>query len=387
MIAENRPRILHIITGLNDGGAEAVLFRLCKQDSANHHHVVSLMDLGKYGPLLEEVGVPVSALGMLRGRVTVAGLWQLWRLIRKLQPHAIQTWMYHADLIGGLIGRLAGQRNIVWGIRQSILVSGESRQSTIWVARLCALLSRWVPRSIVCCAERSREVHTALGYDSARMHVIFNGYELSMFRPNPIAGLSVREELGIDRATPLIGFVARFDPLKDHANLLQAVALLEAQGSALQCVLVGTGMTSGNSALSRMITELGLSGRVLLVGPRTDIPSVMNALDLHVMSSVSEGFPNVLAEAMACGTPCVSTDVGDAGDIVGPTGLTVTSRSPKALAKAIDELLVERGTLAWTARKSAARRRVAERYAIERMVRSYHEVWNCQESAPCTPEI
>lgn len=368
---------LHIITGLNDGGAEAVLFRLCAQDRANRHHVVSLMDGGKYGPLLEEIGVSVTALDMPRGRITMAGLWQLWRLVRKLRPDVIQTWMYHADLIGGLIGRLARQRNIVWGIHHTTLVSGKSQRGTIWVARLCAQLSQWIPRRIVCCAEKSREVHAALGYDHARMRVISNGYDLALFRPDPVAGHSVREELGIDPATPLLGFVARFDPLKDHANLLQALTLLKMRKSVPQCLLVGTGMTSDNSVLTGMITDLGLDGRVLLVGRRNDIPAVMNALDLHVLSSTSEGFPNVLAEAMACGTPCVSTDVGDAADIIGPTGLVVPTRSPETLAGAIAKLLTERDTPAWTGRKDAARRHVAERYGIERMVRSYHEVWNC----------
>lgn len=340
------------------------------------HHVVSLMDGGKYGALLEERCVPVSCLDMPRGKVTVSGLWKLRQLIRQFKPDVVQTWMYHADLVGGLVARLAGHRNIVWGIRHTTLVQGESRRSTILVAKLCARLSRLVPRKIVCCAQKAREVHATLRYDNSRMRVIPNGYDLSVFQPNSDVGLRLRQDLGIEAAEPLIGFVARYDPQKDHDNLLQALARLKQQGCCPKCLLVGTGLDAGNTPLMQRIASLGLADRVILLGRRGDIPAVMNALDVHVMSSsFGEAFPNVLAEAMACGTPCVSTDVGDAAFIVGETGRVVSPRDPDALSKAISEFLAERGSPAWEARKDAARNRVAERFTIERMIQSYHEVW------------
>ena len=366
---------LHIITGLSDGGAEAVLFRLCTQDQAHRHHVVSLMDAGKYGPLLEACGVPVTCLGMPRGRVTVLGLWRLWRLIRTDPPDVIQTWMYHANLVGGVIARLAGQRNIVWGIRHTTLVLGQSPRSTIWVAKFCARLSRLVPKRIVCCAEKAREVHAALGYDRDRMRVIPNGYDLSVFQPDPSARQRARQALSLGQAEKVIGFVARFDPLKDHRNLLRALAILKGRSNTPFCLLVGTGMEPDNPALSAMITEEGVADQVRLLGRRTDIPAVMNAIDLHVMSSSSEAFPNVLAEAMACGTPCVSTDVGDAAEIVGPTGRIVPPGNPDALATAISELLADQASPAWTARREAARRRVSDRYSLARMIDSYQQAW------------
>ena len=106
-------KILHIITGLNDGGAEAVLYRLCKFDSAHKHIVVSLMVEGKYGPLLKELGVKLYCLNMPAGRIRFSGMIKLFKLLRQHKPDVIQTWMYHADLIGGVVGRLAGIKNIV----------------------------------------------------------------------------------------------------------------------------------------------------------------------------------------------------------------------------------------------------------------------------------
>ncbi|WBX84777.1 glycosyltransferase family 4 protein [Sphingosinicella microcystinivorans] len=367
--------VLHLITDLDDGGAEAVLYRLCRHDPIDRHHVVSLMDAGKYGPLLEAHGVAVTCLDMPRGRIKLSSLWRLWRLLRQVRPDVVQTWMYHADLLGGVGARLAGIRNVNWSIHHTTLVPNESRRSTILVAKLCALLSRFIPRVIVCCARKSREVHSRLGYDEGRMHVIPNGYDLNVFQPDPDAGAALRADLGLGIDASVIGFVARHDPLKDHRNLLQALNVLKTHGEAPVCLLIGSGMDADNEVLAGLISDMGLGEHVRLLGRRSDVPIVMNALDLHVMSSRSEAFPNVLAEAMACGTPCVSTDVGDAAEIIGDTGWIVPPRDPEALADAIAKGLREQTGPARPTRREAARRRVAERFSIERMVDSYRTVW------------
>nr|WP_313631743.1 glycosyltransferase [Brevundimonas naejangsanensis] len=367
--------VLHIITGLNDGGAEAVLYRLCAHDVRDRHHVISLTGAGKYGPLLLALGVRVTYLNMPRRRVTAQGLWRLWCLVRKLEADVVQTWMYHADLLGGVAAWLAGHRNIIWGIRHTTLIPGESPRSTIAVAQACAWVSRIVPRRILCCAEGAIKVHTALGYDADRMVFVPNGYDLTDFRPDTPSGSSVRSELALGSG-PIIGFVARYDPQKDHNNLLQALGLLKAVDLRPTCLLVGTGLDPDNAALVERIAQLGLSDQVHLLGRRSDIPSVMNALDVHVMSSsFGEAFPNVLAEAMACGTPCVSTDVGDAASIVGDTGWIVPPRDPQALADAIALALKARYEPDWLKRKTSARNHIETRFSIAQMVDRYRDVW------------
>jgi glycosyltransferase involved in cell wall biosynthesis len=368
--------VLHIITGLGDGGAESVLCRLCSHDLGTRHFVVSLGGAGKYGPLLVDAGVPVTCLDMPRGRVTLGGLLSLWRTVRQHRPDAVQTWMYHANLLGGIVAYTAGRRNICWGIRQSGLRAGAVSRRTRLVDWLSARLSRWLPRRIVCCAESALLAHAEAGYDRARMVVIPNGYNLSGFRPDPPARAALRNELGLAQSEPVSGFVARFHPFKDHANLLRALALLRKSAVAPTCLLVGTGMDHENAELAEIIGRLGLSEQVRLLGARSDIPAVMNALDVHVMSSENEGFPNVLAEAMACGTPCVSTDVGDAAQILGGTGRLVPPRDPAALAEAIGQMLGERADAGWTMRQGAARRHILENFSMERMLASYHRTWS-----------
>lgn len=369
--------ILHIITGLADGGAEAVLYRLCTHEDTHRHTVVSLMDAGKYGPLLEEAGVRVHCLGMPRGRLTWQGLRRLWRILRMERPDVVQTWMYHADLLGGVMARLAGVRRIIWGIRHSNLEPGKLRGLTLWIARVNAFLSRWVPDAVVCCAHRAKDVHIRLGYAAHKFVIIPNGYDVSRFRPDPVARAKLRQEWCVPDEVPLLGMVARFDPQKDHANLIRALGQLKKSGESFRCVLVGRGMDEGNAAIRSVLAAEGLEEYVRLLGPRNDIPSVMVALDVHVLSSVGEAFPNVLAEAMACGTPCVTTDVGDAALIVGDTGWVVPAANPAALARTIATALDEwrERPAAWAERQESARKRIAEVFSLERMVQAYRRVW------------
>lgn len=366
--------ILHVITSLNDGGAEAVLYRLCTHDAKNRHHVISLMGPGKYGPMLQSLGVPVTCLNMPKGRVTASGLWQLYRLVRAKRADVVQTWMYHANLLGGLAARLAGHRNIAWGIHHTALSHGETPRSTILVAGICARISRIVPSKILCCAEEAIKVHARLGYCANRMVFVPNGYDLAAFQPDASSGARVRSELGLE-SEPVIGFVARHHPLKDHENLLRALVLLKAANIRPICLLAGTGMGQDNTALAERIEQLELSDQVRLLGRRSDVPRLMNALDLHVMSSLSEAFPNVLAEAMACGTPCVSTDVGDAASIVGDTGWIVPPHDPAALAGAITSALEAQKRAGWVERKAKARDHIETRFSIAQMVENYRAVW------------
>ncbi|MEB3098992.1 glycosyltransferase [Achromobacter sp. D10] len=371
-------RVLHIITGLGQGGAESVLFRLATYPEANVEHVVvSLTDEGIYGERLRAAGVAVHVLGMKRGRVSLGGFLALRALVAAERPDAVQTWMYHADLIGGLAARLAGVRAIAWGIRNSGEHLERSSRSARMVLRACALLSGRIPKAIVCAAQKSAERHADKGYDRARMVVIANGYDLSRYAPNAEARSRVRAQWGVPQDVPAIGCVARWDPLKDHANLLRAIAALVRDGrdAGLRCVLIGRGMDTDNAELSALVDKLGLRDRLVLAGPSDDVPAAMNGLDLHVLSSCAEGFPNVVAEAMACGVYCVVTDVGDAAYIVGDAGVVVPPEQPEALARGIETALREVAARGRERAGEAGRARVLENFDIARMVQSYIAVW------------
>lgn len=372
-------KVLHVITGLNNGGAEGVLVRLIAADqkTGNQHVVVSLMDRGVYADRLEQNGACVHTLNFSRGRVTVPGLVQLFRLVRQTRPDVVQTWMYHADLIGGVVARLAGVHAIAWGIRQANLSPAYNSRGTLGTVRLSAMLSGWVPRRIVCCSEQATRVHQAAGYCADKFIHIPNGYNMERLRPDAAARAAVRAELGLAADAFVLGMVARFDVQKDHRNLTQALVRLKRCGVPFLCVLVGVGMVQTNTELDALLAEAGVTDNVRLLGPRTDVPAVMNALDVHVLSSLGEAFPNVLAEAMACGTPCVATDVGDAALIVGNHGWVVTPQDADALASG----LIQAHTSfrvdaeAWQARQAACRAHVMANFELEQMCKRYRQAW------------
>jgi len=371
-------KVIHIITGLNNGGAEGTLFRLCIADAGNEHIVISMMGPGKYGPLLVAGGIELHCLNMRRGRISFDGIIRLWRLLRTHQPRIVQTWMYHADLVGGIVARLAGVSNTFWNIRHSELEPGKTTKSTIWVAKLCALASYILPRKIICCAERSATVHAGYGYDASKLVVISNGYCFDNFTPDAAARNIIRKEFGIAEHTFLLGMVARFNAQKNHFGLMGSLKVLKNTTPDFRCLLIGPGMSPDNEDLMSWICSCGLEEHILLLGQRRDIPFVMSALDLHLLSSsFGEGFPNVLAEAMACGTPCVTTDVGDARLIVGETGWVLPVGDEKAFADAILSAIREAKTFpnSWAARRKASIDRVRANYSLERMIQAYHSAW------------
>jgi len=367
-------KILHVITGLNNGGAEAVLFRLIT--STLHevsHTVVSMLDEGVYGPRLTELGVRVDTLKLSRNPLSLLMVGPLSRIIKEQRPDLVQTWMYHADLLGGLAARVAGCRNVVWGIRHSSL-HGDKR-STRAVAGICAFLARRIPAAIACCSENAARLHQEMGYPSGLFHIIPNGYDLSRFAPNQTARDALRLKWGVRPNELLFGLVGRWNQQKDHANLLHALFLLAEKGVCFRCVLVGPGMNAANDELSALIRQYQLTDRIIQLGPRSDISGVMNALDLHILSSKGEAFPNVVAEAMACGTPCVATDVGDAALIVGNDAWVVPPGNPEMLAQAIACVLDSLEREGAKILGAQCRERIVENFNLKRMAVSYRSLW------------
>ncbi len=373
--------IVHIISGLGQGGAETVLHRLVTdQDPQTMHTVISLGHEGVFGPRLRAAGISVHALGMKDSPLAgLQGLWRLYGLLRRLRPDVVQTWMYHADLLGGGVARLAGIPALAWGVRNSGADLQHGSRSARAVAWVCARLSHWMPGVIIVCAEEAARRHRQWGYDADRMLVIPNGYDLSAWQPDERARAGMRLEWGVGADTPLIGSVARWNPLKDHANLLDAFARSLKRQPDLRCVLVGQGMDAGNAELASLLQRHGITEQVILLGRRDDVARILAALDLYVLSSRAEGFPNVVAEAMATGVPCVVTDVGDAARIVGDCGWVVPPRDAEALSSAIDNAVAllgsEPGLNEYAQRARRGRERVERTYGLDVMRRRYRTVW------------
>jgi glycosyltransferase involved in cell wall biosynthesis len=369
--------VTHIIAGLAPDGAERMLLRLVSgMDSSRFdNEVISLTDLGPMAEKFEAAGIRVRALGMNRGSANPYYLAKLAGWLRKLPARQIiQTWMYHADLVGGLAAKLAGCAGLVWNIRHSELHPGVDKRHTIWTAKACAVLSSRLPLRIICASEASRTFHEKLGYAHDRMEVIPNGFDLDLFRPDAEAREAVRGELGVSDSTLLIGYVARKHPVKDHRTFLEAAGLLHKQFPDVRFVLCGDGVTQQNSELKDWSEAAGVRDACFFLGHRDDIPRVINAFDIATSSSSSEAFPNALAEAMACGIPAVVTNVGDSRSILGETGSVVPPKDPIALAQAWVGLL-QAGPDIRERLGEAARARVQTHFSMPNVVRRYEALY------------
>lgn len=369
-------RVLHVVTGLGRGGAETSLLRTIAQaDPARfQHHVVALMSGGELAPAVRETGAEVLELGAPRGMAAFGTLPRLRRAILDWKPDLVQTWMYHSDLMGGLAAGLAGKPPVVWGLHHSNLDPSLNKRSTLWVARMCARLSRRLPAAIVCCSEATRRVHVDFGYDAGRMRVIFNGYDPAEFQPDPEARAEVRRELGLEPDDFIIGMVGRFHPQKDHGNFLAAARQMLDAGGSVRFVLCGQGVDRDNSELTALVDRFGLRDAVHLLGERSDPQRVMNSFDLGTISSAGEGFPNVVCEMMLCGLPCAVTDVGDAAFIVDTTGGVAPAADPSALSREWLRLH-SLGEGALRELGLQARQRVVENFSAATISRRYHDLW------------
>jgi glycosyltransferase involved in cell wall biosynthesis len=332
--------VCHVITGLGRGGAEAMLEKLLrqalKQDPGVAQYVVSLSDEGVIGPRLRAAAVPVQALnlGGLFGLPSAVRF--LRNLFSGLPPGSVvQTWMYHADLLGAMACRgLRSPPPLVWNLRQTGLDRADIGRTTLAVVRLCGWLSRRAPKRIVANSHAAIAPHVAFGYDSTRFAVLPNGFDLHAFFPDADARVRQRAAWGMGPDDRLVGLVARRDPQKDHRTFIAAAALVAAKRPDVRFVLVGAGVDT-DPELTRWIGERALSARCLRQPASDDVAAVMNALDVVCLSSRAEGFPNVLGEAMACGTPVVSTAAGDAPLIVDDPARIAPTGSPHALAEAL----------------------------------------------------
>jgi len=369
-------KVLHLITSLDTGGAEITLRRLLSRFNRQKFQniVVSLTCDGPVGAQIRELGVPVHVIGMRRGVPSPSGFWLLWRLICQERPAILQTWLYHSDLVGYFLGRAAGVNSIVWNIRCADTGDMYSRG----IRRLTfKALVHFSPRidTIIANSYAGRAHHEACGYLSSHWQVVPNGYDTEQLRPQAAARSWLIGEADLESDDFIIGIVARFDPLKGHEIFLQAASMFAANRSRAKFVMVGSGLEESNIKLMALIDKYGVRKRVRLLGERTDISRVMSGFDIAACTSHSEGFPNMVAEAMACGIPCVATNVGDVERLMDGTGWLVTAGDPAAVTAAWKEAADLSPALRQRVGKEA-RARIVERYSLDATTLRYEEIYS-----------
>jgi glycosyltransferase involved in cell wall biosynthesis len=353
-------RIVHIITSLGIGGAERMVQRLVEahqQIGDAESTVISLTSDGVIADELRAAGIAVETVGLRFSPSAAVGFFRLVRRLRALRPDIVQTWLYHADLVGGIAARLAGIKAVAWNLRG--IAHGRSR-ITGWIVRLNARLSHVIPASVICCGHAVRDHHIMLGYDPAKMTVLPNGYDLVRFVPPAEPRSTV---------APLVIALGRNDMLKDYPTLIRAMAAASDRLPQLRGVIYGRGCRD-DADLTGLISSLGKQEVIALHDEIADVRQALDCATIFASSSVSEGFPNVIAEAMAMGVPCAVTQAGDSALIVGDCGNVVPASNWSALADAIVNIASLTPT-DYRALAQRARQRIADNFEMGAVARSY----------------
>lgn len=377
-----KQRLLFVTSGLGTGGAERMLVKLLAALDRTRCEclVVSLLDAGTQGGPIREIGVPVLELRIDRLGGFLAAGWQLLRIARRFRPHVVQGWMYHGNLAAAWAWlAVCRSARLFWGVRQTFHGMAAERPLTRLAIRAGAALSG-MPAAIIFNSHVSAAQHDAIGFRRDKAAVIPNGFDLERFRPDAETRARIRSTLDIPPTAPVVGLVARDHPMKDHDTFLEAAALIARQLPDAVFVLAGRNIDRANQRIAQKIAALGLAAALRLLGEVRDTESLYPAFDvLALSSSRGEAFPNVLGEAMACGVPCVATDVGDARSIIGDTGGIVPVADPAALAEEILALLrlPETERCAFGKR---ARERVRRLYSLDSVAIAYRDCWDCHAS-------
>jgi glycosyltransferase involved in cell wall biosynthesis len=369
-------KILHVITDLSTGGAEMMLVKLLSEMDPDRftHSVLSLRDQGRLAARVAELGFPVTELDLKGPGCRAGAILGHLRRARHFGPDLVQGWMYHGNLAALVLCRLLRlNAPILWNIRQSLYDIGLEKRATQAVIRLGALCSS-KPRAILYNSRLGAGQHRAFGFHGARVRVIPNGFDCNRFRPDFDARRSIRAELGIPEDSIVVGVVARYHPVKGHDTFFQAAKQIARDHKGVRFLLAGAGVVWENPVFAGSVAEAEPAGRFHFLGERSDICRLTAALDIAVSPSHAEGFSNTIGEAMACGVPCVVTDVGDSRFVAGETGVAVPPGDPAALAAGVGTL-IRAGTEGRRALGRAARARIQEHFSISRVARMVEDLY------------
>ena len=374
----DKPTICHIISSMSHGGAQQVLARIIRNDKNVNHEIISLMSLGRYGNELVSEGYNILSLNMNKVSLNIIKILRIYKILKLKKYDLVQTWMYHADLIGGIICFLLNKK-VYWNIRNSDLNFKWSSYLTIIIQKFCSIISKKVPYKIISCSQRALNIHSKIGYDNSKFKVIDNGFDLKDLKSDQTSRIKFRNKYEIDEDEFIFGMVARWDPQKDFSNLMRSIDLFfeKNENVKVRFFLAGPNVQQNNKELTDLIS-LKVKKKIELLGNFIDIKSFMNGIDCHVLSSAgNEGFPNVIGEAMACNLPCISTDVGDVSKLIIDKNWIVPTASPEDFSQKMINIynLSIKDKTAITQIGERNREHILKNFEISKVVNAYHSNW------------
>jgi glycosyltransferase involved in cell wall biosynthesis len=365
-------KVLHIISGLNVGGAELMMIRLATALEAYSVQQV-FVSISSEGPLMEVIrvkGFRLYSLNCKRGRVSLSALLKLAKIFMHERPDLTQSWMFHADLIGGFFSKILFRTPVVWNIRQSD-THNEKFLTRLISVHVNRFLSYFVPNAIICCGNYVADFYKNIGYRANLIVPIPNGYELP--HVENASGHCNSPHFGEDFT---IGVSGRFHPMKDHKTFIEAAGIAYCSNRRIRFLLCGEGLDEKNTELMRWIEASCIPfSRISLLGRIEDMKFFYRQLHLMVSSSCGgEGFPNVLAEAMSFGVPCIATNIGGNAEVIGDSSLLAPVASPIELAKLILKFS-RMNLLEYQVASANCKVRIKRNFRIEVVAKRYYQLY------------
>lgn len=357
-------KILHIITDINTGGAITLLKKITSKNIDHNikHVIISLKEANEFAKIpnidkIYSLNIKFKIFFFLK-------FFYLIRIIRIENPNVVQTWMYHADFIGGLAAKILRIKKIYWSVLSYSVSSRHVKFSTRIIIYINSLFSHFIPDKIIFCASSAQNVHRKIGYCSSKFIFIPIGFHIKNQSTNKNKVFS-------------IGCIARWDQQKDHKNLFEALSMLDKKNINYKCHLVGPAMISDNKELQALIRTTNVDRvKLNLRGFVKDIDTIYNELDLCILSSCTEAFPIVIGESMSIGTPVIATDTGDIKEIINNFGWVVPISNPKELSNSILDAIRKSSEIkTWSSFRSAARKHIINNYSINDMLNKYNKLW------------
>lgn len=331
-----KTKILHIIPGLKIGGTEKSLLKFIINSNNQFNHIVfSLTTDGKMDEIFHHNNVKLVKFN-LKNKF-IPEIINMKNEIKKVDPNIVYTWLYPANIIGGIVCKFLGYKKIVWGLRGTSIPQSYFSIQGFFVL-ISIFFSYFIPQKIICNALSVKNFHSSILFDKKKIEVIFNGFDKIKTNKISFEDKKILLNKQINKNTIIIGTIGRYDALKGYEMLISSISTLKKKYKHIKLVMVGRGLNYDNIKIYKLLMDLSLLDDVLLLGEQKNPNKFMEIFDIFCLSSLKEGFPNVLCEAMIHGKLCVSTDVGDVSNILAETGIVVKNNQ-KNFSEGIEKII------------------------------------------------
>tara|TARA_B100001063_G_scaffold247203_1_gene291242 strand:+ start:874 stop:2019 length:1146 start_codon:yes stop_codon:yes gene_type:complete len=378
-------KILHIINSLKKGGAEGNLYRLCVAQKKKYKNkiditIITLINNGYYENKLKAKGIKIISLGIDK-KIKIFGLIKkiskFRNIIVKKNQDIIQSWMYHSNFLTLFIPRQSHNK-IFWNIRHSELNFNISKKITILISIICGLSSRIVPKKIIYCSEKSIKFHENKHfYSKNKTSLIENGYSKKTYYPSNSLRFNFRKKKNIKKKNIIFGFAGRYAKQKNIDSLLLGFSKISNVHDNIYLYMAGKDINSQNQELINIVSRLNIKNKVFFINEQKNLVEFYNGIDVLILTSHSESFPNVIAEAMLCTTPVLSSNAGCSKKIIDKYGFVLSQNDylsiSKGIKKIINKLINQK--LFWKSLKKNTRLQIINNFSIEKMAENYLRNW------------